>query len=175
VSPTSACPGCGVELPASDWPLDRPVNASPACWHLCTEVTAHEYRHLAQLGRYHQLTVDAYGAQHAGEPTPAISTAFSLIGLHLALDEGWSGTAVRAAHQWIAERRPGWPAFTPPTAGEWMTVANVAASTTPSEHAERVEAWAASAWEAWQLENDHVRTWTDTVLPADVRDRLRTA
>jgi hypothetical protein len=99
----TACPGCGLELPFGDWPLDRAVNASPACWHLCTEVIANEMQNVLDLGRFHQLTVDAYGAQHAGEPTPRISTAFALIGLHLALDEGWTGTAVRAAHQYLAQ------------------------------------------------------------------------
>lgn len=164
-----------MELPVGDWPLDRPTNASPACWHLYTDVAAHELHHVALLGRHHQLMVDAYGAQHAGPPSPAISTAFGLIGLHLALDEGWSGTAVRAAHQYLARRRPGWPAFSPPENPGALTIADVAASTTPGEHADHVQAWAVSVWAAWHAEQDHVRALTDAVLPPDARDRLRSA
>ena len=130
----------------------------------------HEAGHLAELGRFHQLTVDAYGAQHAGAPTPPISTAFALLGLHLALDEGWSGTAVRAAHQALARRHRSWPVFRAPAEPGSLTIADVAASTSPAEHAERVQAWAASVWEAWRPAHDAIRTWADAVLPADLRE-----
>lgn len=171
----TTCPGCGLVLPASDWPLGRKVNASPACWHLCSEVMGHEAQHLPALGRLHQLTVDAYGAQHAGVPTPTISTAFALVGLHLALEEGWSGTAVRAAHQALAERHRDWPLFAIPAERGRLTIAHVAASTTPDEHAMRVQAWAASVWKAWRGAHDAVRSWADAVLPPGLRDRLRSA
>ena len=162
-------------LPVSDWPLGRRVNASSACWHLCTEVMGHEAQHLPALGRFHQLTVDAYGAQHAGVPAPPISTAFALVGLHLALEKGWSGTAIRAAHQALAARHRAWPPFAMPTERGRLTIAHVAASTTPDEHAGRVQAWAASVWEAWSSEHDAVRSWADAALPPDLRERLRPA
>ena len=56
-------------------------------------VVGHELGRLSQLGGLHQLTVDAYGAQHAGPRVPAIGVAFGLIGLHLALDQGWTAPA----------------------------------------------------------------------------------
>jgi hypothetical protein len=171
----TACPGCGLELPVSEWPLDRAVNATPACWHLCTEVIANEMQNARDPGRLHQLTVDAYGAQHAGEPTPRISTAFSLIGLHLALDEGWTGTAVRAAHQYLAQVRREWPGFAPPESRRGLTIADVASAANPEQQAERVQAWAASAWGAWRADHDRVRAWSAEVLPAEVRGRLRSA
>jgi hypothetical protein len=135
----------------------------------------HEAEHLPQLGRFHQLTVDAYGAQHAGTPTPPISTAFSLIGLHLALEDGWTGDAVRAAHQFLAGRHTSWPAFHRPNDLGPLTVTHVRTAPTPEAHAERVQAWAASVWEAWKPEHQHVRAWADAVLTPDVRGKMRSA
>ena len=167
------CPGCRLALPIDGWPLDRRVNASPECWHRYTTVLAHEATHIALLGPLHQLTVDAYAAQHAGEPSPAISTAFALIGLHLALDEGWSGTAVRAAHQLLAGRHSSWPRFKRPAEPGRLTVADVATARTPAEHAELVGRWAASVWAAWQPSQAAVRAWAEAVLSPIARGQLR--
>ena len=169
----SSCPGCGVVLPISDWPVDGRANASPACWQIRTKVLAHELEHLPELGRFHQLSVDAYAAQHAGDRVPPIATAFALIGLHLTLDEGWTGTAVRAAHQHLAQRFHEWLAFLPPSDPASLTIASVAASQTPREHAERVQAWARSVWEAWAADHGRVRAWAEDALPAEIRGRLR--
>jgi hypothetical protein len=128
------CPGCGAGLPESDWPIGRRTNASAACWQLHAQVLGFEAEHLAGLGRFHQLTVDAYGAQHGGGRSPAISLPFSLIGLHLALEEGWHGDEVRAAHQALAQQRARWPSFTPPVDPHWLTVAAVAGASTPDAH-----------------------------------------
>jgi hypothetical protein len=172
---TSACPGCGVVLPESDWPVGRRTNASGACWHLHGQILGYEAEHLPQLGRFHQLTVDTYGAQHGGEPSPPISLPFALIGLHLAMDEGWRGDQVRAAHQALARRPSRWPVFTRPAKPGWVTVADVAGAPTPEAHAERVRAWAASVWEAWRGEHSRVRAWADAELPPEARARLRSA
>jgi hypothetical protein len=131
-----------------------------------------EMEHLAQLGRFHQLAVDAYGAQHAGGTSPLISTAFSLLGLHLAFDDGWTGPAVRAAHQALAGRGP-WPTFTPPHQPTWLTAAAVSDMSNVTEHATVLERWARSAWDAWQSEHDHVRRWAAEAFPAASRARLQ--
>ena len=170
---SSACPGCGLTLPVSDWPIDRRTNASPACWQLYLSVVGHELDHLPQLGGLHQLTLDAYGAQHAGDQVPPIGTAFSLIGLHLALDEGWSGNAVRAAHQHLAANSSTWPRFVRPATRGALTIAHVAGSPTPKDHAQRVRALAASVWEAWSMEHDRVRQWANQALSAADRARLQ--
>jgi Family of unknown function (DUF5946) len=172
VTEVSACPGCGAVLADDDWPLRRKLKASPACWHVYTTVVGHESEHLVELGGLHQLTVDAYGAQHAGEGSPAIGLPFSLIGLHLALDEEWTGLQVRAAHQAIAQRRPAWPSFARPDHPEWLVIADVATATNPEDHARLVKNWAASVWQAWSPEHARVREWANLVLPPSVRGQL---
>jgi hypothetical protein len=175
VPESSACPGCGLTLPISDWPIDRRTNASPACWQVYVSVVGHELSHIPQLGGLHQMTEDAYRAQHAGPQVPEIGVAFSLIGLHLALDEGWSGTAVRAAHQHLAARGGPWPRFIPPGLPAEETIGDVAGSPTPEEHTRRVGAWAASVWQRWSAEHDRVRQWASEALTDEVRGRLRSA
>lgn len=170
---SSTCPGCGLLLPSSDWPVDPRRNASPACWHLYTTVTGHELSHVRELGGVHQLTVDAYSAQHAGQDVPPIGVAFALIGLYLTLDQGWSGSDVRAAHQDLASRFQTWPQFTPPAQRAPLTVAHVAGSPSPEEHASRVRAWAESVWQAWSAEHGRVRAWAAETLTDSLRTRLR--
>jgi hypothetical protein len=138
-------------------------------------VVGHELGHLALLGGLHQLTVDAYAAQHVGPQVPAVGVAFALIGLHLALDEGWTGAAVRAAHQHLAAHPSGWPRFSAPRTPGWLTVADVAGSPSPEEHARRARSWAASVWQAWSADHQRVREWANDSLTDAVRGRLRSA
>jgi hypothetical protein len=60
------------------------------------EIIGFELTHVVPLGALHQLTVDAYGAQHpASTPrspgVPTIRVAYSVVGLYLALEHGWNG------------------------------------------------------------------------------------
>ena len=148
-----ACPGCGLTAPPSGWTLDRPLNASPECWQVHGEVVGFEVEHLAALGRFHQLTVDAYGAQHAGGPTKPIYVAYSVVGLHLALERGLTGVQVRTAHQRMGRPAPSWPAFPRPAQTGRLTVADLAGSgarrRSVEGHAELVTRWAGEVWQAW--------------------------
>jgi len=152
----AACPGCGVVLPGDAEPWDPRSLASEACHQLYGEVAGYESQHVVELGRWHQLLVDTYAAQHAGERTPSIGTAFALIGLHLALDEGWDGLQVRDAHQRLAAASRMWPRFdAPPSRGE-LTVFDLALAGSPEEHIARLRAWAEAVWRAWAGSHDAV-------------------
>jgi hypothetical protein len=96
---SSVCPGCGLELPLGEvLPLDPRIGASAECYWLSLHVAAFELSHQALLGRFRQLTVAAYGAQHPGDPGKPIRLGYSLVGLHLALDRGFSGVQVGSPH-----------------------------------------------------------------------------
>ena len=146
----ATCPGCGVVLPGSVEPWDRRSTASLACHGLYGEILGCEREHVAELGRWHQLLVDTYAAQHAGDRTAAITTAFALIGLELALDRGWSGNEVRDAHQMLASRYRDWPRFRPPQARAEMTVQDLALTATPAEYVEILDRWARAVWGSWR-------------------------
>lgn len=150
---------------------DPRTNASAACRRLCGEVYGYEYEHAARLGRFHQLTVDAYGAKHGGPSSPSIGTAFGLIGLHLALEEGWSGMQVRDAHQELARRFDDWPAFDRPPSMTGLTIFDVAMAGSPDAHADTVERWAAAVWASWEPAHREVARLIAERLPGGVESR----
>jgi hypothetical protein len=155
-----------------DEPSARP-GASAVCWQLYGELAGFEAEHLVRLGRLHQLMVDTYVAQHPTADGPTIGLAFALIGLHLALDEGWRGDQVRDAHQLLATTRRDWPRLDPPRTRGPITVLDVAMAGSPDEHAELLQRWAAAVWDAWREQQATVVGLLDERLPSDERARLR--
>ena len=153
------CPGCGLSLPAETGSPIPSLNASPECWRLYGEVTGAAMVDRALAG-FHQLTVDTYPAQHSRPDGPPIATAFALIGLHLALDENWSGVAVRDAHQRLAEDSKLWPVFRPPASLGTIdrTILDVAVSASANEHRDALERWARAVWSVWRVECPGVET-----------------
>jgi hypothetical protein len=140
--------------------------ASEACHQLYGEVDGYESQHRVALGRWHQLLVDAYAAQHAGDRTPPIGTAFALIGLKLALEDGWDGLRVRDAHQQLANRYREWPRFPLPADRGTVTVLDLALASSPAEHVELLRSWAASVWNAWHAAHSDVATLVHERLAA---------
>ncbi len=160
-----ACPGCGVELPGWGEPWSPRSTASAACHDLYGEVLGYEYEHLAELGRWHQLLVDTYAAQHAGDRTAAITTAFALIGLDLALEHGWAGIEVRDAHQLLARSHRDWPRFPGPAAAAGTTVQDLALAATTTDYAEVLGRWARAVWGSWSAEHHRVDGLLQERLP----------
>lgn len=167
MSIASSCPGCGLQLSAGDRAADHRVNASPGCLALYDEVVGFAYQH-GQLMRLHQLTVDAYGAQHGGGGTPPIRLAYSLVGLHLALDHRLSGEEVRAAHMRMGKPASTWPRFASPGDVGPVTVQTVvdrgARSDSPAGHATAVDTWANQTWLAWSHQRAEVADLTRQLL-----------
>ena len=77
------CPGCGLELEATDWPEPQGFAASRECWQKYGEL-ASVTQALRDPAFPHQYAVDAYAAQHALPDSPPIRTTFALVGLYLA-------------------------------------------------------------------------------------------
>lgn len=167
------CPGCGLELPGVADEVSTRPGASAACWRLFGEVQGYEMQHLAQVGRFHQLLVDTYAAQHPVSDGPTIGVAFALIGLHLALDEGWRGDQVRDAHQAMARAHREWPRFRPPDEHARSTVFDLAMAASPEAYAEALWTWASEVWEAWRDAHQTVDTLLMDMLPADEWARLK--
>jgi hypothetical protein len=165
---TTICPGCGLELPASGLSSDPKLFASAECLQVQAEVAGFELGHAVLVSRFHQLMVDAYGAQHSGGDGRGIRVAYSLVGLHLALDRGWSGVAVRQAHQGMGRPQPSWPAFPSPADLGELTVLDVAEAGarrgSVAGHAESVRRWAAAIWAAWAPRHADVVALTGRVV-----------
>jgi Family of unknown function (DUF5946) len=161
----SVCPGCGLRSTEPGIELDRPLNASSACWGLHAELVGFELLHPARLGRLHQLTVDAYGAAHAGPPTGERYVAYSLVGLCLALERGATGAEVRAFHSRMGPPTAAWPAFDPPAHRSPITVADVveagARAGSTDGHEALVRGWADAVWACWSERHADIRRLTD--------------
>jgi hypothetical protein len=148
----TTCPGCWLDLPAGGGPADRESGASAECRLLLAEVEAYGRARPALDRRVRGLTRDAYAAQHPGARPPA--TMLGLIGLHLALDLGRPGDRVRTAQERLAGPAASWPALIAPVHRGDVTVFDVAGAESPTEHEERVRAWAHAVWEAWAPQHD---------------------
>jgi hypothetical protein len=160
VRPRTACPGCGIVLPGTADAEPAALHATPSCESVLHEVLGFEFQHPVML-RYHQLTVDAYGAQHAGGGAPRIRVAYSLAGLWLALEHGFSAEDVRSVHRRMGHPTAEWPEFTPPLPPQrWLTVLDVAEAGVRQHssggHARAAGQWARSVWEAWRATDDGV-------------------
>lgn len=171
---STSCPGCGL-LPPAGWDgaiePDRPIRASSACWGLHAELVGFELAHQARLGAaLHQLTVDAYGAQHAGPPTGQRYVAYSVAGLALALARGWSGVEVRNLHARMGPAQPSWPRLPPPPVPASLTVGDVVAAgawaDSPDGHAEAVDRWARAVWASWRDQHAAILSWVDGLVRA---------
>ena len=146
----SVCPGCKLRLPISDrQDKHRYIHSSSECWLLYTEVLATEYENPVLFGQIHQLTVDAYAAQHPGGEHPDKSIGLHLCGLFLALENHVPSPRISGLHQRLEANTSHWPHFPPPqTTGE-VTVFDVAMADTHEQHAKQVRRWAESVWSAW--------------------------
>jgi len=152
----TACPGCGILLPGSGEPWHPRSTASEACHALYGEALGYEHLYLVEIGRWHQLLVDTYAAQHAGEPTAPIATAFALIGLYLTLELDRNGIEVREAHQLLASRYRDWPRFPTPRARAAMTVQDLVLTGSSGEFVEVLHQWARAVWTSWRDEHARV-------------------
>lgn len=160
------CPGCGLRLPGNDGPTHRYIGASPECWAAFGEVSGKEYGDL-RYARVHGLTVDAYCAQHPGEPSPQAvrSVAVHLIGLCLQMERDLSPDELYAVHKRVSSLAKSgkkdirW--LEPPESLGGRTILYVLDANGPDEHAERVREWARSVWEAWSSHHEIVRRWAE--------------
>ena len=85
----SLCRGCALRMPRRpEASYDGDFDTSAECWDVFTEVIGKEFSNAVLFGQVHQLTVDAYAAQHAGGNHRDKSVMIHLSGLYLVLDRG---------------------------------------------------------------------------------------
>ncbi len=123
----------------------RYIPAAPECWSCFGVVLAREYENPALFGAVHQLTVDAYAAQHPlGQPAKSLTA--HLVSLYAILERGVSGPHTIKA---FVDSRPAFPELPVPREFGPLTIADVAAARDAAEHGDLVRQWAAQVWTAW--------------------------
>lgn len=157
------CPGCGVRLPVTEAQPDTRFNASAECWHLYGELSAYTLQQ-GDVEFIHQLAVDAYAAQHAGEHVRPIAVAFGLIGLYLTCERDYSGRQVQHMHQLLANRSKNWPRFALPPQRGSVTVRDVMRKQSGTDRDDMLWHWALSVWDAWSAEHEQVKALMERVM-----------
>ena len=158
-----ACPGCGLARPGAGLDPDPRYQASGECRALMNELSGYTLAH-GDRRFIHQHLVDAYGAQHVRQSKSTIGAAFTLTGLYLALERGFTGRQVQLMHVRMAKHSKTWPPFTPPAQAGLITVADVLAVQPGEERDEMLMRWCASVWDAWAPEQQRVREMVDRYL-----------
>jgi hypothetical protein len=97
----------------------------------------------------HQHGVDAFQAQTADEGTKPIGLVFSLIGLYLFLEKGYTGKEVQRAHMKMAEHKKTWPRLPLPYERGEITVTDVLNATPGQERDLMIKSWCVSVWNAY--------------------------
>lgn len=143
------CPGCGRKLPDQNLAASAQYNASGECEKLYHELSAYLIMNPDITFRT-QHAVDAYGAQHSGRLVKNIRTAFSLIGLYLALECDYMGRRVQKAHMELAQRNIQWPSFNLPSRSYSLSVADVLAAEEGVKRHEMLLKWAKNVWDTWE-------------------------
>lgn len=95
--------------------------------------------------------VDAFTAQHADQRTKPIAVAFSVAGLYLHVEQGFSGQQVQDAHRQMAREKRSWPAFALPDDRGAVTVRDVVAQPPGIERDQAIDRWCSSVWEAFSI------------------------
>jgi hypothetical protein len=162
---TSSCPGCGAVLPEAEGPTHEYIGASPACWSIYSQVLAREYGDHSLFQKVHRLTVDAYAAQHPGQPSPQSiqSVAVHLMSLCSVLgdgsDAGWASKVIREGVR--TKCRFSW--LPPPLSMGPLIIVDVWEAKDASEHEKRAGEWASSVWEAWSAHHATIRRWRSSL------------
>lgn len=163
------CPGCQASVPASDGPTHSYIGASAGCWKLFGELLAREYSDPEYM-KVHRLSVDAYAAQHPGKPGRRSSQSVSvhLLALYLLLEKKTSHEYItRILDKVIKEKKNEFEWLEPPSSLGSMTAADVLPARNAREHAELVQRWAQSVWEAWAPHHEAIRTLAQSYLAED--------
>lgn len=116
------------------------------------EVTAYSLT-LGDPEFVHQLVVDAYAAQHATAESKPISVVFSVAGLYLVHEHGYTGRQVQKAHMRMAQRTKRWPHLGMPAFPAASTVADVLQA---DDRRRGIYAWSRDVWQTWRDRTEEV-------------------
>jgi hypothetical protein len=97
----------------------------------------------------HQHIVDAWGAQHATPEDKPLRLLFSLVGLYLKIERGFTGREVQNAHRELARHNRKSASFVfPPNAGT-VTAPDVMQHPEGEQRDRAIDQWCESVWNAW--------------------------
>lgn len=151
------CPGCKLHLAYQQLAPSERYNASGECLDLFNQLADRTFA-FQHPDFHHQLSVDAYGAQHADGVSRNIITAYALIGLYLALEKNYTGRQVQHVHSIIPKQS--WEKLEPPATTGTLTVQDVLKATTEEELYAAMKKWAQAVWDSWSAHHAFIKEKT---------------
>lgn len=146
---------CSASIPDINGPVSDHsyIPQSPGCWKLYTDVLAREYGEW-NYPAIHRLTVDCYPAQHPTK-TPDAKSAQSvqlhLLGIYLALEKKVEPQRItKIIGDVVSKNKNSFAWFEPPENLGNITIADVWAAESLSQHETFVYSWAEAIWRAWE-------------------------
>ena len=103
-----------------------------------------------------QHVVDAHQAQTATPSTAAIGVVFSLVGLYLHVERGFTGAQVQRAHTRMAAKKRTWPVIELPLDRGALTAGEVLAVPPGSARDEAIDEWCRAVWRAFSASRDTI-------------------
>ncbi len=97
----------------------------------------------------HQYIVDTYPAQHFQNYSKPITVYFSLVGLYLHFERGFTGKQIQEAHMQLSKLRKTWPRFDAPSMAGTMPISDVLQYPEGEERDHVITLWSKSVWDAW--------------------------
>ena len=122
---------------------------------LCAYTLEHARRYPSFI---HQHVVDAYAAQHLSGSSKPIGAAFSLLGLYLHVERGYTGRQVQLEHMRLAQPKRIWPSFPLPGERGSLTCRDVLAEPEGPERDAAISDWCRSVWQAFAEAQPAVRS-----------------
>jgi hypothetical protein len=129
------------------------VSEQQAYDELCDYTIEHARRHGTFI---HQHVVDAYAAQHADASTKPITLVFSLMGLYMHVERGYSGKEVQRMHLAMGRNRGAWPPLRLPAERGSITVVDVMSFPPGPERDHAIAAWCRSVWEVFSINRETI-------------------
>jgi len=127
--------------------------------NLFHELTFYTLAHPDQVYFIHQHAVDAWTAQTATEQTKPIGVAFSLGGLCLFLEKGYTGRQVQQAHVKLSNNKSSIPELSLPGLRGDFNIETVLAAVPGPVRDEQIKAWCQSVWAAFASAHPQVKAW----------------
>lgn len=143
---------CGLKNDIDYGPVHKYLASSPSCWAKFGEVLAREYENHEYMS-VHALTVDAYALQHPGQDNPQTrnSANVHLGSLYGYFKLGKSVGELSDIKQALTKQKTVFTWLKPPDDLTEITVADVLAANTASEHCDMVKKWAAYIFNRWEM------------------------
>ena len=166
---TDRCPGCGIVAPSDGGPTHAYLGSSAGCWRRYGEILAREFQEPEWFAS-HQITVDAYAAQHPGVPErrSAQSVALHLTTLGLIFERDFDPADAPKLHKRMAHR-PDYSWLEPPSMEGTSTVLDVLGARDPDEHERLFRRWGREIWDAWGDHRETLWRWLDAALGSESR------